>query len=296
MAPVTVSALGVTRQTIDDPALENLVVRLSSFSAGLHSDGSNWSVVDVPSLVLELSKHLEWRFQEQSDLYEWINTLNAIDAALWKLLESYPGLILIDGKESGISSKHSSFCSRPSPNAARSIIDVIAVPSSALDSVSVILKFLSSLLRNAANKIVFNSVEQLSLLLSASSDDVAALAIEALFNLAIPPFSHKQQMPDMQQHTTALHTACPKTHESLLILSRGWGSRGSGLGLQTCVTYDDAQQASLPPNAGEVYFETLARGSQLLTIHIPFEEILLPVRPRPSLRCSTAKMFFDCFD
>lgn len=295
MAPVIVSALGVTIQTIDDPALKILVARLSSFATGLDSDGENWSLVDVPNLVSELSNHSTWRFQEQADLYEWISALNAIDAALWQLLDAHPGLILIGAKESGIIPKRSSFFPSPTPQAATSITDVFAVPSSAVESVLVILKFLSSLLRNSTNKVVFNSVEQLALLLSASSDDVAALAIETLYNLAIPPFAHKQQMPDMQQHHTALHTASPKTHECVLTLARGWGSRGSGLGLQACVTYDDAQQASLPTQAGEVYFETLAHDSQLLVIHITSDEMLLPTRPRPTLRCSTAQVFFDCF-
>jgi hypothetical protein len=232
----------------------------------------------------------------QADLYDWIGALNAIDAALWQMLVSHPGLILIDGEESGISSKRSSFYRGPTSKAARHISDVLAVPPSAIDAVSDILKFLSSLLRNSYNKVVFNSVEQLSLLLSASSDNVAALAVEALYNLAIPPFPHKQQLPDVQQHTTALHNASPKVQEYLLVLARGWGSRGTGLGLQTCATYDDAQQASLPKCGGEVYFETLVKGSELLTIRIKSDEIILPARPRPSMRCTTAQMFFDSFE
>jgi len=296
MAPVSVSAVGVPRQIIDDPELVDLAARLSSFADRLENDGSNWEVVDAPNLILELSKYSVWCFQEQADLYDWIGALNAIDAALWQMLVSHPGLILIDGEESGISSKRSSFYRGPTSKAARHISDVLAVPPSAIDAVSDILKFLSSLLRNSYNKVVFNSVEQLSLLLSASSDNVAALAVEALYNLAIPPFPHKQQLPDVQQHTTALHNASPKVQEYLLVLARGWGSRGTGLGLQTCATYDDAQQASLPKCGGEVYFETLVKGSELLTIRIKSDEIILPARPRPSMRCTTAQMFFDSFE
>lgn len=69
MAPVIVSALGVTMQTIDDPALKILVARLSSFATGLHCDGEYWSLVDVPSLVSELSNHSTWRFQEQVSIF-----------------------------------------------------------------------------------------------------------------------------------------------------------------------------------------------------------------------------------
>ena len=65
MAPVSVSAVGVTGQTIDDPALKLLVAKLSSFAAELECDGSNWSVVNVADLASEVSKYSEWRFQEQ---------------------------------------------------------------------------------------------------------------------------------------------------------------------------------------------------------------------------------------
>jgi hypothetical protein len=65
MAPVSVSAVGVPRQIIDDPELVDLAARLSSFADRLENDGSNWEVVDAPNLILELSKYSVWCFQEQ---------------------------------------------------------------------------------------------------------------------------------------------------------------------------------------------------------------------------------------
>ena len=105
----------------------------------------------------------------------------------------------------------------------------------------------------------------------------------------------------MQQHTTALHSLPlnSKVMWRLMTLAKGWGSKGSGLGLFACVTTDDSRegQGALPKYAGEVSFEcyqstldSIAREitaesgndtgvtatSGLISVHIPMEEMLAP--------------------
>lgn len=141
-------------------------------------------------------------------------------------------------------------------NPASSLHDVASVPSKVTHMITILLRFLSALLRNSSSKSVFNSVEELVDLLAAADDSVASLALEALCNLATPPCLHKQQSPEVNQHTTLLHSSKTASHRRLVALARGWGTRGSGLGLFTCVTADDSEfgQGSLPAQAGELNF------------------------------------------
>jgi hypothetical protein len=77
MPPVTASSNGITRQTIDDPELVELIDCLSRFdvlgNAGLlfppELDPNNAAAehpkVDIDGLTAELAKWQTWRFQEQ---------------------------------------------------------------------------------------------------------------------------------------------------------------------------------------------------------------------------------------
>ena len=125
-----------------------------------------------------------------------------------------------------------------------------------VSAITVLLRFLCSLLRNSSSKSVFNSVEELTDLLAAADDTVASLALQGLCHLATPPCLHKQQSPEVNQHTTLLHSSKTASHRRLVALARGWGTRGAGLGLYTCVTTDDSEfgQGSLPARAGELDF------------------------------------------
>lgn len=96
----------------------------------------------------------------------------------------------------------------------------------------------------------------------------------------------RQLSPDIQTHATALHGASPSAHAHLLALARGWGSRGSGLGLYTCVTVDDSQQPTLPQHAGDLSFEFFVDGT-LVNIFLAKEEI-------NKKGGSTAGIFFKC--
>jgi hypothetical protein len=139
-------------------------------------------------------------------------------------------------------------------------------PQEVIHSILSILRFQSQLLRNATSKFVYNSVVELSDLLSSSEDEIAACAIETLAALAVPPALHRQQAPEISQHTTALHRSSSSgggggigmmnsmnaghagaasntstlVMSKLLGLSRGWGTKGTGLGLLQCVTMDDS--------------------------------------------------------
>jgi E3 ubiquitin-protein ligase HUWE1 len=161
---------------------------------------------------------------------------------------------------------------------------VNSVPDTVRKNIVIILNFLSGLLTNSSNKAIFNSVEELVDLLAAADDNVASIGLETLCSLALPPCLHKQQVPEIQQHTSALHVSKSTSHKRLTSLARGWGTRGSGLGLYTCAVSDDSAfgQGVLPQQAGELNFsffrahpstesknEEDAEESSLVHIHLP---------------------------
>ena len=133
------------------------------------------------------------------------------------------------------------------------------VPEDVTRAILSILHFQSTLLRNATSKHVYNSVRELSDLLTAANDDVAASALSVLAGLAVPPMLHRQQAPEAGQHSTALHRSgggsggdhgdndgegvegtSARVMGRLMNLARGWGAKGTGLGLLSCVSMDDA--------------------------------------------------------
>eukprot|EP00571_Detonula_confervacea_P003423 CAMPEP_0172329052 /NCGR_PEP_ID=MMETSP1058-20130122/60671_1 /TAXON_ID=83371 /ORGANISM="Detonula confervacea, Strain CCMP 353" /LENGTH=4507 /DNA_ID=CAMNT_0013046199 /DNA_START=90 /DNA_END=13614 /DNA_ORIENTATION=- len=228
--------------------------------------------LDVNGLVAELDGVPRWDFQEQADLYEWIHPLNAMDAALSHLMEIHPSLLLLREKDKQSSERTQNLCDDDSEPPI--IHHPAVIPPAAIHAIQSILKFQSHLLRNATNKSIYNSIPQLSNLLTASNDDIASLAIETLSALATPPMLHRQQAPEMSQHTTALHRmgANSQVMWRLMGLARGWGTKGSGLGLLQCVTMDDGmimlendegaieeselrQEQSFYKCAGEISFE-----------------------------------------
>jgi hypothetical protein len=97
MAPVTTSAVGVAGQIVDDPKLVRFMKVVSEFAPTKCNDAG----IDVEALVAQLSTVQTWRFQELADMFDWIDPLNAIDAALTKILRLHPGLLLIGGVDSG---------------------------------------------------------------------------------------------------------------------------------------------------------------------------------------------------
>ena len=182
--------------------------------------------------------------------------MNKIDACLSYYIQKYPAILLIGPverkKSRGASSPAHQLVSKP----ARSLEEIEAVPEEVNKNLMVILRFLSGLMANSSNKGVFNSVEELVDLLAAAADDISAAALEVLCFVSTPPALHKQQAPEMQQHTSALHSSRSSSHERLLAMARGWGTRGSGLGLFTCSAADDSEfgQGALPKEAGELRF------------------------------------------
>jgi len=301
MPPVTASSAGITRQTIDDPELVELIDCLSRFdvlgNAGLLFPPDNAAAehpkVDIDGLTTELSKWQTWRFQEQVDLYEWIHPLNVMDAALTDLMLAHPSLLLI-----APSSKTKKGWARTRPNVvmensgdyrvqAESLEDVSSVPNSVNRQICIILRFLTNLLRNSTNKAVFNSVDEVVDLLATADDAVASLALEVLSSLATPSMLHRQQVPEVQHQSTVLHSRSSAAPARLLALARGWGSRGTGLGLYTCATTDDSVhgQGALPRYAGELnfeyYFSNPSDGdktpSRVISIHLATEDIIKSV-------------------
>ena len=218
------------------------------------------------------------------DLQEWVEPLNRIDASLSFYIQKYPRLLLIAPIERSNSKNGSKAPKTNVPKIAETIEEVKSVPDTVRKNIMVILKFLSGLLTNSSNKTVFNSVDELVDLLAAADDDIASHALETLCSLALPPSLHKQQVPEIQQHSSALHVSKSASHKRLTALARGWGTRGSGLGLFTCATSDDSVfgQGALPQQAGELNFtffrsysaaetktEKEIDESSLVNIHLP---------------------------
>lgn len=302
MAPVKATAVGILPQTVDDVELVNLLKELNSIQVkDAESDGSSTS--EIARLVAIVARYPEWIFEEQVDLHEWIPTLNAIDATLSYYIQTFPYLLLVAPVERKASNDIFSIDVVPETNTfkcAQSLHDAESVPDAVVQSLLSVLQFLSNLLHNSINKSIFNSVEVVVDFLAAKDDAVATLALKALCHLATPPSLHKQQAPEGHQHTSALHGS-KQSHKRLVALARGWGSRGSGLGLYACVTADDSEygHGSLPLEAGEVRFEFFAPDtshvdanddtnavdkSKLVSIHLATSDIVtVPVNSAESM-------------
>lgn len=281
----------------------------------------------------------------QADLYEWIKPLNAMDAGIRQIMKKYPALLLVgpakkkrdagsgtainddvemSGEEAEAAPELNAFETVPQ---AESEAGVEAIPPSAIHALSTILKFLSTLLRHAMNKTLFNSVKELASLLAAADDGIAAMALDALANLVVPPLSHRLQSHEVPAppHTFALHAMSNSdVHSRLMLLAKGWGTKGCGLDLATCVTTDDSTsgQGALPRFAGEVLFEFLSPElSKPTTVKLSREDMYneidsdpeSPVRQKEKRRKmsigsivingsssreikSTAALFFQCLD
>lgn len=196
----------------------------------------------------------------QADLYEWIRPLNAMDAVLNHLMDMYPSMLLLprekktNKKPANIVNRNDS--SEGGSNSNNNDDDV--APEDVTRAILTILHFQSTLLRNATSKHVYNSVRELSDLLTAANDDVAFMALSVLAGLAVPPMLHRQQAPEAGQHSTALHRSgggggdhgdndgggaegtSARVMGRLMNLARGWGAKGTGLGLLSCISMDDA--------------------------------------------------------
>jgi len=208
----------------------------------------------------------------QADLCDWIPALNVIDASINFILKTYPKLLLVAPVP-----RKNAFNNIDPTQVATSMDDVASVPQQVIDALCTILQFSCALLRNSINKNVYNSVEELAGLLAAADDSVASFALDCLCSLAIPPALHKQQAPEMHHHSTALHATSGNAHARLLALARGWGTRGSGLGLLHCVTTDDSEfgQGSLPTEAGQVHFEVFTKDQELKSVKLTADDVLL---------------------
>ena len=291
MAPIYAAAVGISPQIIDDVRLRQLRSSLLEIELQVplyRSNSSKDAVVvplDIEYLVTLLEPWQTWFSEEQVsrslpstltaidlfdnsltravrncyfqvDLQEWIQPLNKIDACVSYYIQKYPSLLLIGPvkrtKSRGAVKAPDQLISKP----AESLDEVNSVPGTVRKHICILVQFLAGMLMNASNKSIFNSVEELVDLLAAADDMIAAVALEALCNLATPPALHKQQAPEVQTHSTALHNSRTTSHKRLIALARGWGTRGSGLGLYTCSTADDSEfgQGALPKEAGELNF------------------------------------------
>ena len=208
-----------------------------------------------------------------------------MDLALRKLLKKHPNLLLIGMEDEESKSNDQDSEGEKTEQKeydrihAESEREADMVPPSTKHAISTILQFLSSLLRNAYNKNVFNSVPEITNLLAAADDEIASEALEVLSSLAMPVQIHRLGVPDISHNTTALHDSkSPTTFSRLIMLSKGWGSKGSGLGLATIVTTDDSHsgQGTLPEYGGIVRYEFLPPlSNNVVSIQLSSKDICL---------------------
>lgn len=227
-------------------------------------------------------------------MYEWIKPLNAMDAALRQMLKDHPAILLI-----GQDKRRASSFSNGETNAEEDVImkesdtstssesvipqaetpeQVNAIPSHVIHAFCTILRFQAMMLKYAYNKSLYSSTEEMGLLLASSNDQIASLALDVLMALASPPILHRfLQSQETALHMTTLHgNASHVIHSRLMHLAKGWGTKGCGLGLETCVTTDDSitGQGVLDSFAGEVMFEFLPIGSSSpKTVHVEYAKM-----------------------
>lgn len=201
--------------------------------------------------------------------------MNKIDACLSYYLQKYPALLLIAPvqrkKSRGSISPAGQMISKP----ADSVEEIESIPNEVTKNILILLRFLSGLMANSSSKGVFNSVEELVDLLGAADDDISAMALEVLCFVSTPPALHRQQAPEMQQHTSTLHSSQTESHERILSMARGWGTKGAGLGLHSSCTADDSEfgQGTLPKEAGELRF-TFSKESGIVELTLGRDEII----------------------
>ena len=206
-----------------------------------------------------------------------------MDVILRYFIKTYPSLLLLPYSNSSSNNSNSNNNNSDEDNN----IQPPPPPNQVIQSISTILTFQSTLLRNGTNKYIYNSVTELSTLLSSSNDTIVSLTIDVLSSLAIPTMLHRQQGPELMSMnssmggglpnvTTALHRASgaatindanedeggeekkkeEKKEEDcnvmykLMALARGWGTKGSGLGLLDCIVMDDSDIKAATMNEG----------------------------------------------
>lgn len=210
-----------------------------------------------------------------------------MDLALRTLLKKHPNLLLIGPEDE--SKSDADQLEKDGENEeehesstriqAESEHEADAVPPSIKHAISTILRFLSSLLHNAYNKSVFNSVVEMTTLLAAADDEIASAALEVLASLAMPVQIHRLGVPDISHNVNAFNSSKSSvTYSRLMMLAKGWGSKGSGLGLATTVITDDSHsgQGSLPEYGGLVRFECLPSSSnKLISVELSSDDICL---------------------
>jgi len=216
----------------------------------------------------------------QADLHEWTHPLNAIDAALNYFLDAYPSLLLLPRDKGSDCDNKDALIANDSNHTAEE------TPQHVISSLEYILTFIATLLRNAINKTIFNSIFELSSLLAASSDSIASLALEALAALATPPMLHRQMTPELASHTTRLHSMTMNSilARRLMDMARGWGTKGSGLGLLQCINSasataanpefsDDNSDDDKTPSTLDLSFQCHVKGT-LVSITLTKEQLM----------------------
>ena len=118
-----------------------------------------------------------------------------------------------------------------------------------MSTVQILLDFSATLLHNATSKQLYQTT--MTPWLAAADDRIAHTALDVLYAAALPVQLHKQPHPSHDTMTTTTTTPDPPVGRLVTITARGYGSAGTGTGLDWAVTADDAQP--LPPGVGTVW-------------------------------------------
>lgn len=211
---------------------------------------------------------------QQVDLFGWIEPLNCIDSALTWILKEYGKQLLL------IAPKNESF----TPT-----LELInTCPDTVTNVVKVLLRFSALLLENSTSKQLYNTV-LLREWLAAADDEIADAALELYYKASLPVQLHKQPHPSQDPISNWSERVLPR----LVTLTRGYGSAGSGTGLDWALGADDSQ--ALPMDVGRIWYRYYCNDDVEKTIELSVEQMMMAHSTEPKRRKalrSTAELFF----
>jgi E3 ubiquitin-protein ligase HUWE1 len=191
---------------------------------------------DDPALLTALGATSADVFQELVDLCDWIGALDRIDSAL----QAWVGRLALFDDVGGEAEP----APAPAPEDQEAL--VLGVPL-----VTCCLRFTEILLSNSFNKGVYSSSEHLLMLLQAREEGVADLALSCLCQLTAALATHRQLAADSSTMGSPIDKK-RSVARKLMALGEGWGGRGQGLGLLSCLTEPDDKLSDAP---GDLFFE-----------------------------------------
>ncbi|KAF0698365.1 Aste57867_11015 [Aphanomyces stellatus] len=220
------------------------------------------SATPIRALILVLSRVIDWPFEGQADLSNYIVLLNCFQRILEELLRSSGGsneaLILFPKQD-----LDEKITSTVSPR------DIVWTDSDRETLAFELLRVSAFILENSMNKQLYTSVDLITSLIEATSERVAREAVKVIAMLSMPPLSHRHPIdPQNQSDSVAVGKAPLKKH--LLTIIEGTGGGSTNLAMADYLNEGSSQ------NDAMVYqyyrYDEASSDSVLESIEIPHVE------------------------